>query len=271
METSLEVSRLLERELSWSMRRCPLRFLAKSVRILHDNSNLSAGPGGESGSNVKELDVLQSAVQVLHRRWIEAITGSDFISLFQVIDLFDDERKLKVEERAADVAHQFSSGEMLKVKLVNKQVQLSDCNFPIYIYITSYDFFTIYLKMFVVLGAKKRRPTPLLRVLAFHFSKAEHKISAKEAIELIYALNELTFADPVRSNAISLSLLTVFGVNIFEIYIFCLQILMNKLCSDLAQDIPQIKNSALISSLMTSLGQMRYKNKGMCTLCISIK
>lgn len=142
METSLEVSRLLERELSWSMRRCPLRFLAKSVRILHDNSNLSAGPGGGSGSNDKELDVLQSAVQVLHRRWIEAITGSDFISLFQVIDLFDDERKLKVEERAADVAHQFSAGEMLKVKLVNKQVEFSDSNFRILRNIIYFSLFT---------------------------------------------------------------------------------------------------------------------------------
>lgn len=101
------------------MRRCPLRFLAKSVRILHDNPYTNPGTARAddetSATSVKEENVLQSAVQVLQRRWIEAINGSDFISLFQVIDLLDDEKKLKLEERAADVVHQFSAAEMIKV------------------------------------------------------------------------------------------------------------------------------------------------------------
>lgn len=117
MEGSPEVSRLLERELSWSMRRCPLKFLARSVRILNDNSGRGEQQNGE---------VLQSAIQVLHRRWIEAITGSDFISLFQVMDILDDERKLKLEERAADVAHQFSPSETLKVHLFKKKYSPSN-------------------------------------------------------------------------------------------------------------------------------------------------
>jgi len=49
------------------------------------------------------------------------------------------------------------------------------------------------------LGTQKRRPTPLLRSLAFHLSKSEDRACAKDLIELIYALNELSFADPVRN------------------------------------------------------------------------
>lgn len=52
--------------------------------------------------------------------------------------------------------------------------------------------------MFIVLGGQKRRPTPLLRALAFHLSKSEDRAAGKDLIDLTYALNELTFADPVR-------------------------------------------------------------------------
>jgi len=40
------------------------------------------------------------------------------------------------------------------------------------------------------------------------------------------------------------------------------QLLMEKLCSDLYPEIPALENPALITSLVTSLGQMRYKHKG---------
>lgn len=55
----------------------------------------------------------------------------------------------------------------------------------------------ILFQIFVTLGAQKRRPTPLLRALAFHFAKTDSFSNAKDLIELTYALNELTFADPV--------------------------------------------------------------------------
>ncbi|CAL8114890.1 unnamed protein product [Orchesella dallaii] len=198
-QNSEEVSKLLEQELRWSMRRCPLRFLAKSVRILHENED----PETSTGSSQEDsAAVLPAAIKVLNRRWIEAITGSDFISLFQIIELFAEEIQVKIEDRAADVAHQFTPSEMVK--------------------------------LFIVLGNKKRRPTPLLRAIAYHYSKAEHKAMAKDLIDLIYALNELTFADPI---------------------------LMNRICTDLAEELSRVKTTTLISSLMISLGQMRYKNK----------
>jgi len=112
LETSEEVTKLLEQELSWSMRRCPLRFLAKSVKILNDNKVSATG---------KESVVLPSAIKVLNRRWIEAIAGSDFISLFQIIELFNDETMVKIEDRAVDVAHQFTPVEIIKV---SKTIQM---------------------------------------------------------------------------------------------------------------------------------------------------
>ncbi|ODM90760.1 Protein TBRG4 [Orchesella cincta] len=198
LETSEQVSRLLEQELSWSMRRCPLRFLAKSVKILNDNKVSES----TTGSGQTDSPVILASIKVLNRRWIEAISGSDFIALFQIIELFSNETQVKIEDRAADVANQFTPVEMIK--------------------------------LFIVLGTKRRRPTPLLRSLAYHYSKTEHKAVAKDLVELIYALNELTFADPI---------------------------LMNRICTDLAEDISRIKTTTLISSLMISLGQMRYKNK----------
>lgn len=97
------------------MRRCPLKFLAKSIRILNDNA-ATATNNKQSKSTGNDPDVIDTAVKVLQRRWIEAITGSDFISLFQIVDLLDDEKKLKLEERAADMANQFHPTEMKKVR-----------------------------------------------------------------------------------------------------------------------------------------------------------
>lgn len=115
----------MERELSWSVRRCPLKFLAKSVRILQDNALRESATtksesqvSAENETTVKDANILQVAIKVLHRRWIEAISGSEFIALFQVIELMDDERKLKIEERAADLVHQFSPPEILKVIII---------------------------------------------------------------------------------------------------------------------------------------------------------
>jgi hypothetical protein len=90
------------------------------------------------------------------------------------------------------------------------------------------------VKIFIALGNQKRRPTPLLRALAFHLSKSKDTLEPKDLIELLYALNELSFADPV---------------------------LMGKVCNELSPAIGSITNSSLISSLATSLGQMRYKHK----------
>ncbi|CAL8115374.1 unnamed protein product [Orchesella dallaii] len=75
-QNSEEVSKRLEQELRRSMRRCHIRFLTKSVRILNKNEDLETS----IGSSQEDSTVLPAAIKVLNCRWIEAVTGNELIS-----------------------------------------------------------------------------------------------------------------------------------------------------------------------------------------------
>ncbi|CAG7721398.1 unnamed protein product [Allacma fusca] len=198
----------LQNELKWVVRRCPIRFVARAINILSNlpGDTLKITQVDRANKQLISSHPLSVAISSLERRWLEVTTGSEFISTFQIMSFLNDDVRSNLEDRAGEVMQNFTAMEMVKI--------------------------------FISLGNQKRRPTPLLRALAFHLSKSEDVIEPKDSIELMYALNELSFADPV---------------------------LVNKICNDLSPAVCTITSNTLISSLLTSLGQMRYKHKDIST------
>ncbi|XP_021962538.1 FAST kinase domain-containing protein 4 [Folsomia candida] len=202
---SSEIYQKLYMELKWGMRRCQIRYLIRSIAMFA-HTIVQPSPGNKSTDAValsdSKIDIVELAIHTIQRRWVEIVSGQDFNSSFKIFQFLDEETRGKLEDRAVEMVPTFTPSEMRQ--------------------------------LFVSIAGQKRRPTPLLRTLAFHFAKCVDSSSAKDLIELIYALNELTFADPV---------------------------LMENILSNLCPEVPTIQNPALISSLVTSIGQIRYKHK----------
>lgn len=86
------------------------------------------------------------------------------------------------------------------------------------------------------LAYKKRRSTPLLRSLAFNITRNMEQLDLKQSADLLYSMATLNFID---------------------------ENLLQKICRDIcAALLESVKSSAVIGSILTSLGHLRYKDKG---------
>lgn len=89
------------------------------------------------------------------------------------------------------------------------------------------------VKVMSSLAAKKRRSLPLLRSLAFNISSSSDKVDIKQSADILYASAILNFHD---------------------------EVLLEKICSDLYECIPQNKKRAVIHSIVTSIGILKYRD-----------
>lgn len=86
------------------------------------------------------------------------------------------------------------------------------------------------------LAAKKRRSTPLLRSLAYNISRSTTKLDLKQSADLLYSMTVLNFPEPV---------------------------LLERISNDVQESLPtNTTRSAVIGSILTSVGLMRYKDSG---------
>ncbi|PSN58393.1 hypothetical protein C0J52_02817 [Blattella germanica] len=85
------------------------------------------------------------------------------------------------------------------------------------------------------LAQKQRRSTPLLRSLAFNMARQTEKLNIKDCADLLYAMAVLNFPD---------------------------ELLLEKACGDLCECVESNKKPAVIGSILTSLGLLRYKHTG---------
>lgn len=84
------------------------------------------------------------------------------------------------------------------------------------------------------LAAKKRRSTQLLRTISFNIAKSQEVLDLKQSADLLYSTAVLNYLDE----------------NLHE-----------KVCADLCKSVPGHKTkSAIIGSISTSLGVLKYKN-----------
>ncbi|KAF2900520.1 hypothetical protein ILUMI_05669 [Ignelater luminosus] len=92
------------------------------------------------------------------------------------------------------------------------------------------------VKVMSTLASKKRRSTPLLRSLAFNITRSMEQLDLKQSADLMYSMAMLNFID---------------------------ENLLQKVCTDVcAALLESVKSSAVIGSILTSLGHLRYKDKG---------
>lgn len=94
------------------------------------------------------------------------------------------------------------------------------------------------------LSHKKRRSTPLLRSLAYNICRSTTKLDVKQSADLLYSMNMLNFPEPVLLERIGNDIIEVLNTN-----------------ND---------RSAVVGSILTSIGLMRYKDIGML-LIFSLK
>lgn len=92
------------------------------------------------------------------------------------------------------------------------------------------------VKVMSTLAARKRRSTPLLRSLAFNISSSTEHLDLKQCGDIFYAMATLNFQDSV---------------------------LAAKLCADIQAALPKnTDKSAVIGSILTSLGILKYRDLG---------
>lgn len=90
------------------------------------------------------------------------------------------------------------------------------------------------IKVMSSLSQKKKRSTPLLRSLAFNISSNTSKLNLKECADLLFAMANLNFRDPV---------------------------LTARICVDVESELASNKNKAApIGSILTSLSMLRYRD-----------
>jgi hypothetical protein len=90
-------------------------------------------------------------------------------------------------------------------------------------------------KILINLGNNKRRPTPLLQALCYHMNRTNETLSVRKSVDVLYALSQLSFAD---------------------------HSLLERLCNDLANQPVKKLTPGNISSVSSSLGQLKYRHEG---------
>lgn len=86
------------------------------------------------------------------------------------------------------------------------------------------------------LSQKKRRSTLLLRALAYNITGSSDRLDLKQSADLLFSMSCLNFPD---------------------------ENLLSKISNDISTELrADIKKSAAIGSILTSIGLMKYKNIG---------
>lgn len=89
------------------------------------------------------------------------------------------------------------------------------------------------VKVMSTLTQKKRRSTPLLRSLAYNISSNSTILNIKQCGDVLYSLAKLNFPDPV---------------------------LIGRICTDLHSGLEKNDKSAVVGSILTSLGLLKYRD-----------
>lgn len=92
------------------------------------------------------------------------------------------------------------------------------------------------VKVMSTLAQRKRRSTPLLRSLSFNISSNAGKLDLKQSADLLFSTAVLNFPD---------------------------SILIAKVCTDVQLELPNNDDRpAVVGSILTSLGLLKYRNSG---------
>lgn len=92
------------------------------------------------------------------------------------------------------------------------------------------------VKVMSALASRKRRSTPLLRSLAFNISSSTENLDLKQCADIFFAMATLNFQDSV---------------------------LAAKVCADIQAALPKNnEKSAVVGSILTSLGILKYRDLG---------
>ncbi|XP_055853270.1 FAST kinase domain-containing protein 4 [Episyrphus balteatus] len=89
------------------------------------------------------------------------------------------------------------------------------------------------VKVMSTLAQRKRRSTPLLRSLAYNISSSTEQLDIKQSADVLFAMASLNFQDSV---------------------------LAAKICSDIQVALPKTDKSAVVGSILTSLGILKYRD-----------
>ncbi|XP_055903869.1 FAST kinase domain-containing protein 4 [Eupeodes corollae] len=89
------------------------------------------------------------------------------------------------------------------------------------------------VKVMSTLAQRKRRSTPLLRSLAYNISSSTDPLDIKQSADVLFAMASLNFQDSV---------------------------LAAKICSDIQAVLPKTDKSAVVGSVLTSLGILKYRD-----------
>lgn len=120
LETS-DIYQTLHVELKWGMRRCQIRYLIRAIALFvpSDDNPAAVVPDKnalkESNGN---MDIVELAIHTLQRRWVEVVSGSDFINIFKILQFLNEETRGKLEDRAVEMVSTFSPSEIRQVSRV---------------------------------------------------------------------------------------------------------------------------------------------------------
>lgn len=144
--------------------------------------------------------VLKETVDAIQRRWVEVKGPLEIETLYMNHTLFTSEFLAHLDDRTIEVAEDMSYVELSKV--------------------------------FCALGTIKRRATPVIRGLAFHIAKQGEKLTPKLLSSVLFAMNTLSFPDPV---------------------------LLEKVANDLVPQVVTIDKPKLVGNILFCMGQMRWR------------
>jgi len=85
------------------------------------------------------------------------------------------------------------------------------------------------------LGRKRRRNVPLLKAISYYLGKNRSDLDIKQASDALFALKKLSFKD---------------------------QEVLEKLCATIEEQMDFVENSAVVRSILTSLGQLHFLHTG---------
>lgn len=89
------------------------------------------------------------------------------------------------------------------------------------------------VKVMTTLTQKKRRSTLLLRSLAYNITASQEKLDVKQSADLLFNMVSLSFPD---------------------------ENLLTKITTDVCAELDSVKKSAVVGSIITSIGLLKYKN-----------